>query len=138
MTSAPAAGGVVVRDTVLREIVAQARHAAPDECCGLLVGTDARIELAHAARNLRRSPTRYLVDPADHFAAIRSARQMGLRVVGAYHSHPASVALPSPRDEQEATDPDFLYLIVSLVTVETRAFRLLDGRMEGVELRVLV
>ena len=63
---------------------------------------------------------------------------MGLRVVGAYHSHPASVALPSPRDEQEATDPDFLYLIVSLVTVETRAFRLLDGRMEGVELRVLV
>ena len=137
MTGAPAAGGVIVPASVLHDIAAHARRAAPDECCGLLVGTGARIESAHPARNLRRSPTRYLVDPADHFAAIRSARQAGLAVVGAYHSHPASAASPSPTDEREATDPDFLYLIVSLVTAETRGFRLVDGQMKGVRLRVV-
>ena len=137
MTSASTAGGVIVRASVLSDIVAHARAAAPDECCGLLVGTGARIESAHAARNLRRSPTRYLVDPADHFAAIRSGRKVGLGVVGAYHSHPASAASPSPRDEREATDTDFLYLIVSLATAQTRAFRLVEGRMEEVPLRVV-
>ncbi len=137
MTGTSAAGGVTVRASVLRDIAAHARRAAPDECCGLLVGTDSRIESSHAASNLRRSSTRYLVDPADHFAAIRSGRKAGLAVVGAYHSHPASAASPSPTDEREATDPEFLYLIVSLVTAQTRAFRLVDGRMEEVPLRVV-
>ena len=137
MTGTSTAGGIIVRASVLGDILAHARRAAPEECCGLLVGTGARIESAHAARNLRRSPTRYLVDPADHFAAIRSGRTAGLAVVGAYHSHPASAASPSPRDEREATDSDFLYLIVSLVTARTRAFRLVDGRMEQVPLRVV-
>lgn len=126
-----------MRASVFREIVAHARRATPDECCGLLVGTGTRIEMAHAARNLRRSPTRYLVDPADHFAAIRSARKAGLAVVGTYHEHPASAALPSPRDEREATAPGFLYLIVILVTNETRGFRLVDGMMAGVRVRVV-
>ena len=134
MTGTSATGGVIVRASVLGDIIAHARRAAPDECCGLLIGTSGRIELAHAARNLRRSPTRYLVDPADHFAAMRFGRKAGLTVVGTYHSHPASAALPSPRDEREATDPDFLHLIVSLVTTQTRGFRLVDGRMEEVPL----
>ena len=137
MTRASTAGGVVVRASVLGDIAAHSWAVAPDECCGLLVGTGARIESAHAARNLRRSPPRYLIDPADHFAAIRSGRKAGLAVVGAYHSHPASAASPSPRDEREATGSDFLYLIVSLVTAKTRAFRLVDGRMEEVPLQVV-
>jgi proteasome lid subunit RPN8/RPN11 len=103
----------------------------------LLIGRGSRIEVAYAARNLHSSPTRYLVDPADHFAAIRNGRQAGLTVVGAYHSHPASAAAPSPSDEREATDPYFLYLIVSLVTAETRAFRIVDARMQEVPLRVV-
>ena len=138
MTGTTTGSGVMmVRAAVLHAIVAHARRAAPEECCGLLVGTDACIESAHPAGNLLRSATRYLVDPADHFAAIRSARQAGLTVVGAYHSHPASPASPSPRDEREATDPNLLYLIVSLVTTQTRGFRLVDGRMKRVQLRVV-
>jgi proteasome lid subunit RPN8/RPN11 len=124
-----------VRGTVFGDIVTHARRAAPEECCGLLIGSRTHIESAHPARNLCRSPTRYLVDPADHFAAIRSSRQAGLAVVGAYHSHPASGALASPTDEDEATGPNFLYLIVSLLTTETRGFRLVNGRMQGVMLR---
>ena len=137
MTDVLTGGGVVILASALSAIDAHARGAAPDECCGLLVGRGARIELAHAARNLHRSPTRYLVDPADHFAAIRSGREAGLTVVGAYHSHPTSAAAPSPSDEREATDPGFLYLIVSLVTAETRAFRLVEARMQEVPLRVV-
>ena len=92
------------------------RHAAddlPNECCGLLIGGAGSVERALRARNLRPSPDRYLVDPADHCAALRTARASGLQVVGVYHSHPTGSLRPSAVDRREASYPEFVYLIVS-------------------------
>jgi [CysO sulfur-carrier protein]-S-L-cysteine hydrolase len=108
-------------------MIAHARDDAPLECCGLLLGAQGVVEEAVRARNLRHSRTAYLVDPADHFAAIRRARKEGRTIVGAYHSHPRSPAVPSPVDLQEAQFPDFLYVIVSLAdprTPDVRGYRL--------------
>ena len=111
-----------------------ARAEAPNECCGLLVGRRGAIEGSVRARNLQSSPTRYLIDPADHFAAMRAARSQGRRVIGAYHSHPASPAAPSESDVSEATGgPDFLYLIVSPLQGELRAYYLKNGAVIFVE-----
>ena len=109
--------------------MAHARAALPDECCGLLVGTTARIDAARRARNLDASPTRFLIDPQDHFAALREARASGLRVVGVYHSHPSTPSLPSPRDVAEASYADYLYAIVSLRAerADVRVYRLEGG-----------
>ena len=109
-------------------MIAHARDDAPLECCGLLLGAQGVIEEAVRARNLRHSRTAYLVDPADHFAAIRRARKEGRTIVGAYHSHPRSPAVPSPVDLLEAQYPDFLYVIVSLAdprTPDVRGYRLI-------------
>lgn len=134
---ASGAGGVVhLPRTVRRAVLDHARRAAPNECCGLLIGAaagaDTRIVRAWPARNLRRSPNRYLVDPADHFAAIRSARRAGLAVVGAYHSHPASPPTPSATDTEEADDPGLLYVIASPAPAAVRAYRLEGGRLRRV------
>ena len=111
-------------------MVAHAREDAPNECCGLLIGNRVTIESSVRARNREASPTRYLIDPADHFAAIHTARAAGKRVVGAYHSHPASPPQPSESDIAEANwGPDFLYLIVSLKepAAEIFTYRLKHG-----------
>lgn len=118
-------------------MLAHAREAAPSECCGLLVGDRFSIERAVRARNRETSPTRYLIDPEDHFTAIHIARVEGKRVIGAYHSHPASPPVPSPTDIAEASGgADFLYLIVSLARPEgeTSAYRLKRGSVIPVEL----
>ena len=111
-------------------IVAHARHAAPDECCGLLLGSATRIEQTYPARNLHASPTRFLIDPRDHFAAIHAAREAGRKVVGVYHSHPSAPPEPSARDLAEATYAEYVYAIVSGRTelAELRLFRLEAGR----------
>jgi [CysO sulfur-carrier protein]-S-L-cysteine hydrolase len=114
---------------VLDTIVAHAREALPDECCGLLIGTPPRIDAAYRARNLEGSRTRFLIDPRDHFAAVRAARELKRFVVGVYHSHPASAAAPSEADLAEATYEDYVYLIVSLQAEppSARLFRIQDG-----------
>jgi proteasome lid subunit RPN8/RPN11 len=117
-----------VRRPALEAVIAHARESAPDECCGLLIGSRERVESAHRAVNLRASPTRFLIDPRDHFAALRAVRRRGQAVVGVYHSHPASAAKPSPTDLAEASYPDYLYLIVGLVDpLDIRLFTLEPG-----------
>ncbi len=127
-----------IRQIVLDELIAHAREAFPNECCGLIIGTSESVECAVRARNLREGPTGYLIHPADHFAAIRTARLAGLSVIGAYHSHPASPPLPSETDIAEATSPAFAHLIVwpgsRDVPAAVRAFHLAPGTIEPIEL----
>jgi proteasome lid subunit RPN8/RPN11 len=125
---------VGVAPGLLDRILEHARAEAPNECCGLVIGTSRRLDVAWPARNLLASPTRFEVDPVDHFAAVRVARERGLEVVGAYHSHPATPPVPSPRDLLEARDADLLYLVAGLAEREVRAYRLSGGNFRQVAL----
>ena len=115
-----------------------ARDALPNECCGFLLGTTATIEEVTRATNLTPSPHQYQVDPRDHFAVIRQARQEGRTVVGVYHSHPSAPAVPSASDLEHATYAEYLYVIVSVVEApaaeEIRAYRLVSQQFERVDL----
>jgi proteasome lid subunit RPN8/RPN11 len=120
--------GVEIPADVIRDMLAHAREEAPRECCGLLVGKGQSLVRSVRARNLDTKATRYLIDPEDHFGAIRAARAEGLEVVGAYHSHPSSTPVPSATDIAEANSgSDFLYVIVSLVNEDVRAYRIDTG-----------
>ena len=115
---------------VLAAIAAHARGEAPRECCGLLVGTTDRVDESVRTRNLAPGNARFRVDPADHFALLKRLRGTGRDVIGAYHSHPRSPAVPSPTDLAEAFSSHFLYVIVSLSDRDrpaTRCYRLADG-----------
>ena len=118
-----------ITKAALDAIVAHARDVLPGECCGLLIGTPARIDSAYPARNLETGTTRFLIDPRDHFGAVHAARDSKRFVIGVYHSHPKSSAAPSGADLAEASDDDYVYLIVSLASEppETRLYRLDEG-----------
>jgi desampylase len=123
---------VKIAGSVLDAIERQARDTAPDECCGLLLGKDDEVTVSIATRNRAAQPQqRYEIDAADHFGAIRRARRMGLEVVGAYHSHPHSPAVPSETDRREAFE-DFTFVIVG--PAEIRAWRLTSGNFAEVPL----
>jgi proteasome lid subunit RPN8/RPN11 len=99
---------------VREALIEHAQREAPNECCGLLIGKGSAVSECHPARNKVASHNRFQINPADHFVAIRKARAAGLEVIGAYHSHPASSALPSASDLAEASEGAPVMLIVSL------------------------
>lgn len=120
-----------------QEMVEHALRESPREACGLLLGLEGRILSVHPARNELGDEARYRIDPRDHFAAIRAARARGLAVMGAFHSHPRSPAVPSPTDREQAW-PELVYVIVSLATdpqgKSVRAWQLRDGTFREVDL----
>ena len=131
-----ATGAWRIEAVVVDAVCRHAARTAPQECCGLLIGVDGEVRAHHEATNTAERPeARFTVDPRDHFAAIRRAREEGLDVVGAYHSHPASPAVPSETDRAEAF-ADFLFVIVSLAAPEPdiRAWQLVAGNFVAVRL----
>ena len=108
----------------------------PYETCGLLLGrsdgTASRVEAARQARNLvvERARDRFELDPEDFLAADREANQLGLEIVGVWHSHPDHPARPSETDRELAWS-GWSYLIVSVETGGVRDWRSwrLDGKV---------
>ena len=120
----------VARQAVER-VLAHAREAEPCECCGVLLGAPGEITEAVPTRNLADDPNRFLVDPKEHIDARCEGRRRGLEIVGFYHSHPHSPAVPSATDLAEASYPGHLYAIVSLLDepAEVRIYRFDGGSL---------
>ena len=127
---------MILPRAVCDAVVAHAREAVPDECCGILIGTQAAVVAAVRAANLSESPSRFLIDPQDHIRARRDARAAGLDVVGFYHSHPHSEPVPSATDVADASYADHLHLIVGLAgePPEVRLYRFTGQAFERKDL----
>jgi proteasome lid subunit RPN8/RPN11 len=91
-----------------------ARRAWPQEACGLLLGSplgdgpNSECGGRNATREVARD--RYEVHPEDFLAADDRARELGLEVVGVWHSHPESGPIPSKTDFERSW-PGWSYLI---------------------------
>lgn len=124
-------------------ILAQARAEAPNEACGLVIGSAAAAEggspLRYApCRNELASPVRYSIAADDLLRITRDMEPAGEDVWAIVHSHVRTAAVPSATDLDRATFPQALYLIVSLAgpEPELRAWWIADGRASEVRLEV--
>ncbi len=138
----PTPGGrtVHLEGAAVETIRRHARESAPAECCGALVGLatdgstpsgaaagDVRVARVLAADNVAPDDRHYLLAPADVARAEAEAAEVGLEVVGFYHSHPGSAPVPSATDLACAW-PWYSYLIVDARSGELRAWRLAEDR----------
>jgi proteasome lid subunit RPN8/RPN11 len=105
---------------VYSAMLAQAAAEAPNECGGLLGGTFddggglLRAESCLPLVNAAASPTEYESEPRSLFAALRTLRQAGHKVVAIYHSHPAAPPVPSRTDLARNYWGRVVNLIISL------------------------
>ena len=92
----------------------EAAKAAPEECCGLLIGLGARVVEARPAANVAADPScHFEIDPAALFAAHRAARNGGPQSFGYYHSHPDGHPVPSATDCEHASGDDRVWAIIA-------------------------
>lgn len=95
---------VEVTSGVLATLRKEAERAAPDECCGVLLGHGGVIAGVLPAANVAASPRlRFEIDPAVLLAAHKAARAGGPQVAGYYHSHPQGHPVPSATDCEHST-----------------------------------
>lgn len=106
----------------IETITAHAEQDHPHECGGMLIGhyeVDGRKTVVEtfALENSREEGARHnrvLILPNDVLRAEKYAREKGLDLVGYYHSHPESPAVPSQYDLDHAL-PVWSYVIASVI-----------------------
>ncbi|MEN3033882.1 MAG: M67 family metallopeptidase [Aquificaceae bacterium] len=108
-----------IRSFVIQELLKQAESGYPEEICGLLVGLsegNQRFALGlYQTQNIAkdRLHDRYEIDPKEYLKVEQRARELGLEIIGVYHSHPDHPDSPSKYDLERAFE-GFSYLIVSV------------------------
>jgi [CysO sulfur-carrier protein]-S-L-cysteine hydrolase len=128
----------IARD-LYEAMIEHAREEAPNECCGILGGSDGEARTLYRATNAEQSPLRYTLDPDDLFRiTFKEIPANDEEMLAIYHSHTASPAYPSQTDINLATYPDSIYLIVSLAEGERplRGYRIENEEVSEVELEV--
>jgi proteasome lid subunit RPN8/RPN11 len=125
--------------SLIDEMVQHAREEAPNECCGMVGGSDGNATEVFRARNAEQSPLRYSIDAKEQFQLMQGIEDAGQELVAIYHSHTGSAAYPSQTDVNLAAWPDAIYLIVSLEhpdEPDVRGFWIRDGKISDAELVV--
>ena len=144
----------------LEQIHAHAEAEYADECCGLLLESDAgeqkvfrianiqeRMHAEDPERYPRTARTAYTGDPRDLQPALAAAAAPGNRLAAFYHSHPDHDAYFSEEDLAQATpfgEPSYPEAVQVVVSVyrgkvrDTRAFAWSESRQAYLPLSLVV
>lgn len=125
---------------LLDQIIDHARQDAPDECCGLIGGSDGTATSAHPTTNTVRSPLRFEMDGMELFRTIEQIEDGGAELLSVYHSHTRSAPYPSQTDINfSANWPGLEWLIVGLAgdEPEVRSYLIADGKVQEVDVEVV-
>lgn len=100
------------------KIIEHAKKEFPNECCGFLSGNKEDdkvfIKKVYSLTNIDQSSEHFSMDPKEQFDTVRKIREMGMVLLGNYHSHPYTPSRPSEEDKRLAFDPNAIYGILSL------------------------
>jgi len=114
-------------------MIAHCLRAYPEEGCGLMAGDPqtGRVAKCYLTRNAAASSRLYVVDPMDLLRADRDAEANGIALIGVFHSHTHTDPYPSPTDVEQAPDPNWHYVVVSLrhEVPTMRSYRIIEQRI---------
>ena len=124
---------LVVSSQLIDKINAHLEEAYPEEGAGFLIGTDGEVKEILALSNAREDEARhnrFLITPEDYLKAEMKAMELGVDLIGVFHSHPDCPNVPSEYDREWA-QPFFSYVISRVdqgKAVSHRSWKLLEDR----------
>ena len=122
-----------ITNELIERINQHIEAAYPGEGADFLLGADGTVNEVLPLDNAREEEARYnrfLLTPEDYLKAEMKAMEMGVDLIGVFHSHPDCPNVPSEYDREWA-QPFFSYIISRVdqgKTVSHRSWRLQEDR----------
>ncbi len=114
------------------ELIEHSKRESPNEACGILAGKEERAERIYQMTNADKSPSTFFMEAKEQLKVTKEIRDLGMKMVGLYHSHIETGAYPSAHDVELAFYPEASYIIVSIKDKDNptvRAFRIIQGKI---------
>ncbi|WP_246096902.1 Mov34/MPN/PAD-1 family protein [Psychrobacillus soli] len=104
---------VIISEFLIKEVIDHARNQLPYESCGLLAGTDGKVNSFWVLENELKSDRRFFVSKTEVAKTLEQIAERKENVIAIYHSHPTTAAIPSSYDMINHPDSTIKMLIVS-------------------------
>jgi proteasome lid subunit RPN8/RPN11 len=107
-------------------LIQHAKKAFPNESCALLFGKEdangCTVSELFLAENVTKSPINFTISNEELLEGYQLAEQKKLNVIGIFHSHPYSEAVPSPTDKEFMQINPVVWVIFSNKSFDIRAY----------------
>jgi proteasome lid subunit RPN8/RPN11 len=130
---------LTLKKDLLEKLLKQIKEEFPNEACGILAGKEGKVKNVYEMANIDKSPATYFMDAKEQLLVMKDMRNLGLEMVGIYHSHVASPAYPSAHDIEMAFYPEVSYVIISLNDKDNptvRSFKIEEGKIAEEEVKI--
>lgn len=131
---------ITISKKQIQQLIKHAKSSYPNESCALLFGTindeNYRVLDVFLTENIEKSKVNFTVSNEELLEAYKIAEEKKLDVIGIFHSHPDSEAVPSTTDRKFMHSNPVIWLIYSGITDSFNAFYL-EKSVEDVKINSL-
>ena len=121
------------------KLVTHAISEQPGESCAMLfgkkVGDNWNVKEVFLTQNIDDSQTNFTISPEELLKGYQIAEKNQLEVVGIFHSHPNSDAIPSNTDKKFMQNNPVPWIIFSGVNNDLKAY-LLDSTIIEIQIKI--
>jgi len=121
------------------KLITHAIERQPNESCAMLLGEkidDAwNVKEVFLTENTDKSQTNFTISPEELLKGYQLAEKMHLELVGVFHSHPNSDAVPSSTDKKFMQNNPVPWIIFSGVNNSLKAY-LLDSDLVEISIKI--
>ena len=121
------------------KLVTRAIEQKPNESCAMLLGKkvddDWNVKEVFHTENIDNSQTNFTISPEELLKGYQLAEKMHLELVGVFHSHPNSDAIPSSTDKKFMQNNPVPWIIFSGVNNNLKAY-LLDSNIIEIPIKI--
>ncbi len=103
-----------------------ADNEKPNESCAILFGTEnvggIKVEKVFLTKNIEQSPVNFTISAEQRLEADKMERELRLKIIGIFHSHPDSKAYPSNTDKKFMELNPEVWIIFSGISKDFKAY----------------
>jgi len=120
-------------------LIQHSEKAGLSESCAMLLGTHNdqqwNVKEVFLTQNIDNSQTNFTISPEELLKGYQLAEKMHLELVGVFHSHPNSDAIPSSTDKKFMQNNPVPWIIFSGITNDLSAY-LLDSNIIEIPIKI--
>ena len=131
---------IILNQEQIDILIEHSTKSHPNESCAMLLGTHDdqqwNVKEVFLTNNMEKSETNFTISPEELLHGHQLAEKKQLELVGVFHSHPNSSAIPSDTDKKFMKGNPVPWIIHSVMNNDIAAF-VLDTSVEEISINIM-
>ena len=130
---------IILNQEQIDILIDHSTKSHPNESCAMLLGTydnqQWNVKKVFLTNNMEKSETNFTISPEELLHGHQLAEKKQLELVGVFHSHPNSSAIPSDTDKKFMKGNPVPWIIFSGINNDLNAF-ILNTSVEEIPIKI--